>query len=886
MSQSRIERMILVGILLLVFAFAGCTRGFYRRQADRDAYCLIESHSNDPRWHLEDYCLTPSPASRMFDPANPDCEPMPPDDPASHEYMHCVDCKKGWPCWQRYGKTPFVTNPRWRSCLPLDREGNLALDRQAAVQMGLLNSRDYQQQLENLYISALEVSLQRFRFDVQFFGTSGTGNANNATAFTLSSPTVRGAPVNTGLESDTSLGARRMLATGGQLVVDAANSVVWQFSGSEQSFTTTLLNFSFLQPLLRGGGRAVALEALTQSERNLLANIRQMERYRQGFYTEIVTGRDSGPGPSPLGIAIGSLVPGGPAGIGGFLGLLQAQVQIRNQRSNVSGLQSSLEQLQAFYEAGRLVRFQVDLARQSVYDAQSRLLTIVTSYEDALDDFKINLGLPPDLKVRIADPLLERFDLISPDLTSAQDAVVELTRMVGDETVPLPENYLEQASSFQQRVQQEVERVQRDLADLKAALPERRKILRQLATREEIRAGQVEPGVVDPLVLEGRVKRVSEEFTGLLPKIAATLEELRQFVQHPPSPSQIAPKPPAPPAPATQGNPPPGNPNLATPGTPSGAGAGMPPGLQLDLPSTPQTKEAPDSPREQLAAILAALGGHLRVLSLLQAAARLDTVTLVPIELDPEKAFEIARENRLDWMNARAALVDDWRQIEIRANALRSGLNLLVSGNVTNVSNNSTTVPATSSNLRVGFEFEAPLNRMTERNNYVQTLIAYQQARRQYYAYEDLVNRGLRRTLRQLQLNQLDFELRRTAVFNAISQVESAQSGLERPPKPGETAQLSPTTARDLTQAISSLLSAQNTFLSIWVAYEAERMFLDMDMGTMQLDAHGMWIDPGPITGEGPPSGRRREGAAPAQPEEIPAGTPADVFAPPPQPGR
>ena len=35
--------------------------------------------------------------------------------------------------------------------------------------------------------------------------------------------------------------------------------------------------------------------------------------------------------------------------------------------------------------------------------------------------------------------------------------------------------------------------------------------------------------------------------------------------------------------------------------------------------------------------------------------------------------------------------------------------------------------------------------------------------------------------------------------------------------------------------------------LSVWVNYEVLRRSLDLDLGTMQLDAEGNWIDPGPI---------------------------------------
>jgi hypothetical protein len=56
-----------------------------------------------------------------------------------------------------------------------------------------------------------------------------------------------------------------------------------------------------------------------------------------------------------------------------------------------------------------------------------------------------------------------------------------------------------------------------------------------------------------------------------------------------------------------------------------------------------------------------------------------------------------------------------------------------------------------------------------------------------------------------------------------------------------------PTAARDTVSALRDLLTAQNDFLSVWVTYEVLRRTLDFNLGTMQLDVEGMWIDPGPM---------------------------------------
>ncbi len=56
-----------------------------------------------------------------------------------------------------------------------------------------------------------------------------------------------------------------------------------------------------------------------------------------------------------------------------------------------------------------------------------------------------------------------------------------------------------------------------------------------------------------------------------------------------------------------------------------------------------------------------------------------------------------------------------------------------------------------------------------------------------------------------------------------------------------------PTAARDTVSALGDLLQSQNLLIGVWVNYEALRRNLDLDLETMQIDAEGLWIDPGPI---------------------------------------
>lgn len=884
----------LVPFILLVFHLCGCHRTAYRRQADAEVSSLLQQGQRDSRWQLRETAVYPKKQSRYYDPFCPDAEPMPPDDPVSHQLMHCVDGKKGWPHWHDNGDTYYVESPFWRAYLPRDERGVVVLDRARAVDLALIHSRDYQRQIENLYLSALNVTAERFRFDVQFFG-------GHSTFFTADGSKRAGGPRSL-LELDTDAQARKLGATGTELLIGFANSLVWQFSGSDSYASASLLNFSLMQPLLRAGGRAIVLESLTQAERNLLANIRQMAHYQRGFYLQVVTGTNPGAGPSAGGLSIGSLSPSVSPGRGGVLGLLQTQVQIRNQEQNVQGLEDSYEQLLAAHQADRIDRYQVDLALQSLYNAQSQLLSARSAYQSQLDSFKVSLGLPPDLPVEISDDLLTQFDFVDPRMLSLQRQTTLVLRALRDPATPDPADWPDQMRAIFEQTVRQVEIVQNDIARLTAVLPQRKLLLQEFYSKPVTEDGQsegltnAEKAIADleeryraivadfDLLLEGQLPPARGEERVPRQPLKQLLDNFRQFMEAPDSVTnqklgelekQLA---------DLQ------NQAKAAEEELKKLSEAMVAAPQEELPSL-QSKysearaqveilrlridsalrdlnELKTSPKEQVAMqLLEPLLLQLSDLSLIQARARLDSVSLTPVDISPEEALEIARENRLDWMNARAALVDQWRQIQIAANRLRSDLDVTFSGDLRTTSDNPFSFDSNTGQLRVGFRFDAPFTRLIERNQYRAALISFQRARRDYIAFEDQVAQSLRDTVRNIRLGQNTFELRRSAVLVSIAQVDLARERLRAPPRPGETSQFGVNTARDLVTALSSLLNAQNSFLGAWVEYEVQRMVLDFQMGTMQLDERGQWIDPGPIRSQERPAGAE-------VPETIPAPAP------------
>src|SRR5262245_5993161 len=76
--------LFLVLVVGLLAALDGCTRGFYRRWADREVNDVLAEKDQYPEWKIEQFHVYADPRARFADPTNPDRPPMPPDDPAAY----------------------------------------------------------------------------------------------------------------------------------------------------------------------------------------------------------------------------------------------------------------------------------------------------------------------------------------------------------------------------------------------------------------------------------------------------------------------------------------------------------------------------------------------------------------------------------------------------------------------------------------------------------------------------------------------------------------------------------------------------------------------------------------------------------------------------------
>ena len=919
-KRRRSAALALFGVALASSVGMGCTRSQYRVDADNEVYELlntVDKSDDEKYWELENFTLDASCNSRYANLYDPDAQPSPYDDGTAGKLLADVEGPRGLQKWTKNGFTSAIENENWRNTLPAPNEyGEIILDQKVAFDLALLHSPQYRTALENVYMAALAVTAERYAFDTKFYGGSSLfynnygGFKEGASSSSLRASTLSG-------------GATRKLATGANIVTEIANEMVWTFSPGAHSVTpTTSIGYSITQPFIRGAGRAIVLENLTRSERRLLANVRQLAFYQQGFYVGVLTGSSPVSQPSSGGYP-GSGV--GNAAVGGFYGLLSSQIRILNQESNVASSEDNYQRYEEYFATSRITdRTDVDRMRQNWLSSQQNLIQLKDNYRDSVEEYLISLGLPPDIdNIVVRDPLLEQFVLMPVTLeqlqndvstflawlrnknnrivgTTAERYVNSIDDLRGDD-VNIPQLSVADLRSifaeFDKQFAAGLQETNFDVENLEVNVkPRREEALEAIRTRFEEENPELDSSFADYKYFDERVAAIRDDLDrpreevneygvvlkarGVKYDVAKTLELINQTALAY-SPDDLASM-----IIMLRENPE----EQVFPSSVHQLVSDLHMESDLNDPIQFNADEIEaelralnavaknlseenraeyftrrDSLEKALASLrsgslarsdvyrywfsscLTKLSEEIMTLRLIQARARLETIELAIVNVDSDNAFRVARERRLDWMNVRSTLVDQWRNIEIVADQLRSDLSVGVAGSISNDGYNPLNFSSKNANFSANIRFDAPLDRFLERNSYRQALIAYDQARRNYYLYVDGVHRQIRSAVRAIELAQISFELQRDSVLTSIKRVHSAQLNLTKPPTGSSRVGSVNTSAEALTNALESLTNSQNEIMSTWLQYQSRRMNLMLLMGVFDLDETGRWIDPGNI---------------------------------------
>lgn len=831
----------------------GCSRMFWRTQADFDTYNLLMGKTRDPRWDLPRLTVQADPRSRFYDAYDPDQAPLPPDDPAAHEYMQRVHGMRQSSEWNEFGQLDSVENPQWLAYhhvepefaqanwerspreersgilersqrnVPTIRELTLA----EAIELANLHSREYQSQIENVYLSALVLTFDQFRFQVRYLGLGG-GEPSS----TLTYANTPGG--NDALQFNNRFGISQLLPTGGQWVAEIANNTLWLFSGPNQTNSASVLSYSIVQPLMAGGGRKIALENLTLSEREVLYDVRTLARFRKIFFSDLVVNGNGG----------------------GYLGLLRQLQAIRNTTSNLEALVNQVRRLretnnelptvetleswpagvelppslarrlryrpeqQELAWAGpmspevrdQLLSLSLDQAWQTAIrnlfsKAQAGVVTLdlaqlltrlgqqqinlrnqENTFLDAVDSYKLELGLPTDFQITLDTSLLKQFELIDPRVMNLESQLIDFKESLAqiNEDEPRMEQLRLAAEGLellkQLIIQDGLEIVNEDFQRVADILPERMNVLADERDREATQRDYERNRIVYQTV-------VLDTFAELASQIQVIKQQASQD---------------------------------------------LPMGQRDDL------LNRIDQVRERLLAVAQSLRA-------VQAGLRSELISLTDFDMTQEECVQLALENRLDLMNERARVMDFRRQMEIAANRLEAVLNVVARGDVgTQPGNRPLDFRGDRSTFQFGLQFTAPLDMVQERNAYRTAQINYQRARRAYMELEDNIKLAVRNEWRALQRLRRNFETSRQNLRIAAIQLDSAIETFNQPVRSGTqpTGGGQQNLGLNLIQALDSVLQAQNNLIQIWVQYEQNRINIHRDMDIMQIDERGLWVDP------------------------------------------
>ena len=273
------------------------------------------------------------------------------------------------------------------------------------LDLAVRQSRDYQTRKELLYLTALDLSLARHDL-TPLFGARGAGSVRNDTPqrvngidpITQQQTTAlrNGNQVVTGFGD---FGLTWLLSTGARLSTDFTTDFFRYLAGGSGQNASTRLGATLTQPLLRGAGFKVNMEALTQSERTLLYGLRDFAQYRQTFAVETAAA---------------------------YYNVLQARDTAKNSFLDLARSRQNVARERAFADEGQRPSASLDQFRQAELNSETRWGESVRGYREALDRFKISLGIPITSQVVLDDHELARLKITEPGVPVEQAVPVAL----------------------------------------------------------------------------------------------------------------------------------------------------------------------------------------------------------------------------------------------------------------------------------------------------------------------------------------------------------------------------------------------------------------------------------------------------------------------------
>ncbi|HOX36663.1 MAG TPA: TolC family protein [Candidatus Brocadiia bacterium] len=325
-TDSRSAWILIITAVTGIPFLAGCSASQHKEKTDKNVYGIVDAKQKNVTGQSTDFSIE-KPATNLRATVQSDVGHLPPAGPGAD--------------------MPDEVAAR-----------TLSLDE--ALRLAPTSSRDYQYQKEELYLSGLDLVLARHEWSPLFSSMIEGGYTWDDREETV--------------DGSATLKLQKKLITGASTAVSYSVGAIYFLGSDMRPEITSSLDASFVQPLLRGAGRAVAEENLKQSERDVIYQVRAFIRYQKKFSIDITSA---------------------------YLNVLRLADQVRNEWQNYQNLVRNRMRSEFLEQAGRTPLFEVDQARQAELRAHNSWVQTKERYESEMDSFRTRIGLPPDCAVAL-----------------------------------------------------------------------------------------------------------------------------------------------------------------------------------------------------------------------------------------------------------------------------------------------------------------------------------------------------------------------------------------------------------------------------------------------------------------------------------------------------
>jgi len=264
--------------------------------------------------------------------------------------------------------------------------GGRRLGLEDALQLAINHSRSYQSHKEQLYLSALSLDLSRHQFTPIF---SASGSAAYNVAATETAPLTDHFVEDRSVSANGSAGESWLIRDVGRITTAFTADFLRFVTGDPRLATSSQLSGTFVRPLWRDAGFKQEIESLTQAERNLLYALRDFTQFRKDF---------------SVGIA------------SAYYNVLGNRDAVHNSYLNLQSSHRNADRTRALAQEGRVAGTDLGRQEQQELTAESAWINAIRSYQQALDNFKIQLGLKVDSNLVLDDRELQALQIHHPDL--------------------------------------------------------------------------------------------------------------------------------------------------------------------------------------------------------------------------------------------------------------------------------------------------------------------------------------------------------------------------------------------------------------------------------------------------------------------------------------